>query len=196
MTEARRLTDPDVLKGLTHPLRRRLYRLLVEQGPATVTLLIESVDADPGQVSYHLRELAKRGFIEEAPELARDRRERWWRAVPGSFSWSTRDFADPAGRAVADTVQRLMVDEQFERLRLYHAVRETWSQEWQDVATASNSTLRLTPSEMHEMCDELNEVMGRWSEVGRADPKLRPEDRPADGRETVFVFYHAFPEKP
>ena len=56
--------------------------------------------------------------------------------------------------------------------------------------------MRLTPSEMHEMCDELNEVMGRWSEVGRVDPNLRPEDRPADGRETVFVFYHAFPEKP
>jgi DNA-binding transcriptional ArsR family regulator len=196
MTEPRRLTDPDVLKGLTHPLRRRLYRLLVELGPATVTRLIEHVDADPGQVSYHLRELAKRGFIAEAPELARDRRERWWRAVPGSVSWSTRDFSDPAGQAVADTVQRLMVAEEYERLRAYQAVRETWGEEWVDAATASNSTMRLTASELAEMCAELNAVLARWSDVGRGDPDVRAEDRPEDGRENVFVFYHAFPATP
>jgi DNA-binding transcriptional ArsR family regulator len=196
VTEPRKLTDPDILKGLTHPLRRRIYRLLSEQGPATVTALAQRVDADPGQISYHLRELAKRGFIEEAPELARDRREHWWRAVMGAFSWSTGDFTDPAGRAVADTAQRLMVEEQFERLRAYHCVRETWGQEWLDASTAGNSSMRLTPDELRAMCDELNDVMRRWAQVGRVDLAQRPDQRPDDGREHVFVFYHAFPEKP
>jgi len=196
MANLRRLTDPDVLKGLTHPLRRRLYRLLSEHGPATVTLLVERVDADPGQVSYHLRELAKRGFIEEAPELARDRRERWWRTVPGSISWSTSDFTDPAGRAVAETAQRLIVEEELERLSLYQANRETWSEEWQQAASASNSSMRLTPAELQALCAELNDVLQRWADVGRLAPGLRPEDRPEDGRENVFIFHHAFPEKP
>jgi DNA-binding transcriptional ArsR family regulator len=195
MTEPRRLTDPDVLKALTHPLRRRIYRLLSEQGPATVTSLAERVDADPGQISYHLRELAKRGFIEEAPELARDRREHWWRAAAESYTWSTTDFADPAGRAVADAALRLQVNEQFERLRAYHAASPAWRREWLDAATAGSSSMRLTPDELRALCAELSEVLERWSRVGRVDPKVRPEDRPADGREQVFVFYHAFPEQ-
>jgi DNA-binding transcriptional ArsR family regulator len=195
MTEPRRLTDPDVLKALTHPLRRRMYRLLCEQGPATVTSLGERVDADPGQVSYHLRELAKRGFIEEAPELARDRREHWWRAVVESYAWSTTDFTDPAARAVAETAERLQIEEQFERLRSYHSTGTTWGPEWLGVATTSSSNLRLTPDELRALSAELGEVLRRWAEVGRVDPKLRPEDRPDDGRERVFLFYHAFPER-
>lgn len=196
MKEPRRLTDPDVLKGLTHPLRRHIYRLLVDHGPATVTSLADRVDADSGQISYHLRELAKRGFIEEAPEFARDRREHWWRAVPGAIAWSTRDFSDPAGRAVAETALRLMVEEQFERLRAHQAIKETWGEEWQDFITNSSSTMRLTPTELGAMCAELNEVVVRWSDVGRTDPTVRPDERPQDGRENVFVFFHAFPEKP
>lgn len=196
MTEPRRLTDPDVLKALTHPLRRRIYGLLCERGPATVTSLAERVDADPGQISYHLRELAKRGFIEEAPELARDRREHWWRAAIESYAWSTTDFTDPAGRAVAETAGRLQFEEQHERLRAYHAVSSTWEREWVDAASAGSAGMRLTPAELSAMAAELRELLGRWSEVGRVDPKVRPEDRPEDGREHVFVFYHAFPEQP
>ena len=195
MTQPRRLTDPDVLKALTHPLRRRIYRLLREQGPAMVTSLAERADADPGQISYHLRELAKRGFIEEAPELARDRREHWWRAATESYAWSTTDFEDPAGRAVAETAARLQIEEQFERLRAYHTVRPAWSRAWVDAATAGTSGMRLTAEELSALSNELSELLGRWAAVGRVDPKLRPEERPDDGREHVFLFYHAFPEQ-
>ena len=196
MTEPRRLTDPDMLKGLTHPLRRRLYRLLLQLGPATVTLLGEHVDADPGQLSYHLRELGRRGFIEEAPELARDRRERWWRVVPGAVSWSLQQFDDPADRVVAETVYRDLVADQFERLRAFETGKQDWPEEWVAVSTTSNNYLRLTPEELGALNDELNQVLRRWSALGRIDPTTRPEERPADGRENVFLFLHAFPEKP
>jgi DNA-binding transcriptional ArsR family regulator len=185
-----------MLKGLTHPLRRRLYRLLLQLGPATVTLLGEHVDADPGQLSYHLRELGRRGFIEEAPELARDRRERWWRVVPGAVSWSTQQFENPADVAVAETVYRDMVADQFERLRAFETGKQDWPEEWVAVSTTSNNYLRLTPEELGALNDELNQVLRRWSALGRIDPTTRPEERPADGRENVFLFLHAFPEKP
>ncbi|MDH6126868.1 helix-turn-helix domain-containing protein [Kitasatospora sp. GP82] len=197
MTEPRRLTDPDMLKGLTHPMRRRLYRLLLQLGPATATLLGEHIaDADPGQLSYHLRELGRRGFIEEAPELARDRRERWWRVVPGAVSWSAEQFTDPADRAVADTVYRNTVADQFERLSAFEAVKETWPAEWATAAITSNNYLRLTPEELRTLSEELHQLLRRWSALGRIDPGTRPEDRSDDGRENVFLFLHAFPEKP
>lgn len=196
MPEPRRLNDPAVLKGLTHPLRRKLYRLLSLLGPATVTVLGEHVEADPGQISYHLRELGRRGFIEEAPELARDRRERWWRIVPGSVSWSTSQFEDPADRATADTLYGAIVAEQFDRLRSYEAARESWGADWSNAAVASSSHLRLNPDELRELSAELNTVLRRWADAHRLDPNARPEDRPDDGRENVFLFFHGFPERP
>lgn len=195
-SEPRRLNDPDLLKGLTHPLRRTLLRLLTQLGPATVSLLAARIDADPGQISYHLRELGKRGFIEEAPELARDRRERWWRVAPGSTAWSVDAFEDPADRATAETLYGSVVSDQFDRLRAYEAARAHFGRDWSEAAVSSNSELRLTPQELRELSAELNTVLRRWSDLGRLDPHTRPEDRTPDGRQNVFLFFHAFPEEP
>ena len=48
--------------------------------------------------SYHLRQLASHGFIEEAPELAEDGKQRWWRASHERTSWSTVEFLDTPER--------------------------------------------------------------------------------------------------
>jgi DNA-binding transcriptional ArsR family regulator len=196
MTEPRRITDPGVLKALSHPLRRQIYRLLTQLGPQTVTLLTEHTGADPGQLSFHLRELAKRGFIAEAPGLARDRREHWWQVEPGSWSWSTEDFKDPAARAIADTAKQLMVAEELDRLRAYEARKDSLSPDWINAAVSSESSLRLRPDELQQLAAELQEVLARWSGPGRVDPPVRPEEMPADGRQPVFLFLHAFPEQP
>jgi DNA-binding transcriptional ArsR family regulator len=196
MAEARRVTDPDVLKALTHPLRRQIFRLLAQLGPATVTILGEHTGADPGQLSFHLRELAKRGFVAEVPELARDRRERWWRAEEGSWSFSREDFRDPAGQAIADTAKALMVAEELDRLRAYESARESFGEDWTSVATSSEYNFRLRPDELRELMAELHEVLMRRRAASRIDPPARPEDRPEDGREHVFLFLHTFPERP
>jgi DNA-binding transcriptional ArsR family regulator len=190
----RRITDPEILKGLTHPLRRQVFRLLAEFGPATVSTLAEYTDSDPGRLSYHIRQLAKRGFIEPAPELARDGRESWWRLMPGSVSWSSTEIADPAGRAVVDTLHGQIVADEFERLHAWEAARESWPAEWVSAAETSNSFLRLTPQELHELADRMNALIREFSESdGRDTNQLPPE---ADGRESVFIFVHAFPERP
>lgn len=197
MTEPRRITDPEILKGLSHPLRQRLYRLLAQLGPATTTILAAHLDgADPGQVSYHLRELGKRGFIEEAPELARDRRERWWRLATGSWGWSSAELETPEGRAVGEATFAQMVNDQFDRLRHYNATQDDWPAEWHTATAASHSELRLTPEELRGLADELNAVIRKWAAPGRPDPSQRSDERPADGRENVLLFFHAFPERP
>src|SRR3954470_8818921 len=72
--------DLDALRLLTHPLRRRMEQEL-RKGPVTATSLAKALGESSGLTSYHLRELAKHGFVAEVPELARGR-ERWWRSVP------------------------------------------------------------------------------------------------------------------
>ncbi|WP_084533117.1 winged helix-turn-helix domain-containing protein [Nocardia fusca] len=66
---------------LAHPLRQRILRALAENGPATSTALGAPLGENTGATSYHLRQLAQHGFIEEAPELAKGN-ERWWRSPP------------------------------------------------------------------------------------------------------------------
>jgi DNA-binding transcriptional ArsR family regulator len=188
MPEPRRISDPDILKGLAQPMRQRLYRLLIQLGPATVSTLARKVDTDPGLVSYHLRELGRRGFIAEAPELAKDRRERWWRVVDDDNTWSTSDFTTPEGRAIAATVKGQMVADQVDRLGAWEAARDAWPADWSDAATSSNSYLRLDAAELTELAGELNALIARYGKRGA------PGDD--DGREQVFLFFHAFPERP
>jgi DNA-binding transcriptional ArsR family regulator len=193
----RRITDPDTLKGLTHPLRRQVFRLLAEFGPATVSTLAERTGSDPGRMSYHLRQLASRGFIELAPELARDRRESWWRLAPGAVAFSAEEMVDADGRAVANTLHDMIVTEEFERLRAFDTSREQWSPEWRAAAETSNSFLRLTPDELHELSDQINKLIRDFRESeGRSTDLPAGARVPDDGRESVFLFVHAFPERP
>jgi DNA-binding transcriptional ArsR family regulator len=224
VSHTHRISDPETLKALAHPVRQRLYRVLAYVGPATNAMLGRELGgADPGLLSYHLRELQRRGFVEDVPELARDRRERWWRLVPGATSWSWRDFVSPEERAVAGRVKRDMITHEFERLRHFEQTRQSWPPDWQQAATSSDSFLRLSPDELRELVGELQDTLRRWSERGRratlarrradaaAPQRSDGDQQPVESagaveladsagaagpdRRPVFVFLHAFPER-
>ncbi|MDP8929783.1 MAG: helix-turn-helix domain-containing protein [Actinomycetota bacterium] len=188
----RTIEDPAVLKAMAHPLRQRLYRSLAQFGPATVGQLATRVGGDPGQISYHLRELAKGGFIEQAPELARDGRESWWRDVPGSTTWSKEDFSTPEGEALFDALTAQLISSQFDRLRRFVQTAGEWPQAWQRASVSNQSFLFLTAEELSDMVEELRRVFERWAQVSWE--ARAAED--TEAREAVFVFLHAFPERP
>src|SRR6266571_1026927 len=76
----RRDVDLDGLRALAHPLRQRILYHLAFAGPATSTSIAEAFGESTGSASYHLRQLARFGFIEEIPDQGSGR-ERWWRLV-------------------------------------------------------------------------------------------------------------------
>src|SRR6201996_4811964 len=84
----RQITDSRVLAAYSHPLRRRLLDALSVDDAATASMLAEATGQAVGNVSHHLKVLASAQLIEEAPELARDRRERWWRRTSRGLRWS------------------------------------------------------------------------------------------------------------
>jgi hypothetical protein len=188
----RRIDDPEVLKGLAQPVRQRLWRLLVQLGPCTVKTLTERTGRDPGQVSYHLRELAKRGWVEHAPELARDRRESWWRSVPGQTKWAIEDFPTPEGKAIVAHLHGQTVMDQFHRLRHFTQTYDQWSADWWRASVSSQTFPFLTPEEAQTMVAELGEVLARWTEVGRQ----ARENGDTERRKPYFLFLHGFPENP
>jgi DNA-binding transcriptional ArsR family regulator len=72
--------DARTLRGLAHPLRARMVGLLRTEGPATATSLAARVGESSGTTSWHLRQLADAGLVEEDSHRG-NRRERWWRAA-------------------------------------------------------------------------------------------------------------------
>ncbi|GLZ75615.1 transcriptional regulator [Actinorhabdospora filicis] len=189
MTEKRVITEAEVLKALTQPIRRRLFRLLAHLGPSTVGTLAKKVDADPGQISYHLRALAKLDLIEEAPELARDRRERVYRRPDGVLSWSRSSFADE-DRVIVDALKSELISDEFERALAWERDRDEWPAEWRDVATSVQSHFVMTPRELQDFEAELQAVYLKWGQLTR-DARDAGD---TEGRERVFHFTHSFPE--
>lgn len=126
--DVRQISDSRVLAAFTHPVRRRLLDVLKVDGAATVGLLAERTGQAVGNVSHHLKVLAGAGLVEEAPELARDRRERWWRPTSASLRWARADFEDdPVAEAVADAAGSLQLERQAGLVRSWFATRQEYS---------------------------------------------------------------------
>lgn len=191
---ARRSTppaNPQILKAIAHPVRLRLYEALVARGPATNARLAQHIPAAPGSLSYHLRQLAAHGFIEEAPELANDGRERWWRAVPGGLHWSEEELDHtPGAQGAAAAAQSVLLGRQIERMRMWVNSGERWGRDWRSAAVNTDTVLRLGPEELREMAAELEEVLDRWRHRSRTVTEKEPS---GVNRATVFLAVHAFP---
>jgi DNA-binding transcriptional ArsR family regulator len=190
----RRAVDTASLQGLAHPLRVQLLEQLTHFGPATATQLAGRLGESSGATSYHLRQLARYGFVEEDPDRGSGR-ERWWRRVRGAISINTPKLNEnEASREAA----ALVVNE-FQRgrqARLEHWLRtfESWPRDWQDASTTGSIHLRLTVGELAALGDELEALFEEWLDRvrDREDPpgsrsvevqlSIFPMADPADGR--------------
>ena len=82
------LGDLAALRALAHPRRQRVLQHLALHGPATSATLARALGLNTGATSYHLRELARYGFVEEPGGTGTGHRERWrWPPCTGSALW-------------------------------------------------------------------------------------------------------------
>src|SRR6185437_9949446 len=71
------LTDPKAMRALAHPLRWALLEALGHAGTLTATQASDMLGESPANCAFHLRTLARYGFVEEAG--GGKGRERPWR---------------------------------------------------------------------------------------------------------------------
>ena len=117
------VTDVRALRALAHPLRNRLLGQLRVNGPATASQLGRAIGESSGSTSYHLRQLAAYGFVEEV-EGQGTARERWWRARHRMTSWQAADLlAQEGGAEVQDEMTRLQIDQHARVLDAWHTRR-------------------------------------------------------------------------
>ncbi len=183
------MTAPLVLTAMAHPLRRRILDVLYLYGPATASALAARTDQGVGNISHHMRILSEAGLVEEAPELARDRRERWWRRPAGPISWRTPDTdEDVATDAVGRAASSLNLDRQVEFIRRWSAAPQEELAFWVEGPFSTDSWLLATPAELAQFAAEVTELIVRWTT--REIPDDGAERRP------VFTLARAVPATP
>ncbi len=189
MSEARvkQVTDLAGLRALGHPLRLRLLGLLRAGGPATATVLGDKVGAAPNAVSYHLRQLARAGFIEPAETGGADRREHAWKASHDVTSWEPSGFGDsPESSAAADLLRRRIFDAYEQAIEGYLRGESEEPASWREAAGFGDLAFRASPDDLKAVLAEVNAVVARHQQRARS-----AEDDP--GARTVMVIWHGIP---
>jgi DNA-binding transcriptional ArsR family regulator len=181
-----RKLDATSLKALAHPLRVDLLERLRRLGPATATQLAAEMGETSGATSYHLRQLARHGFVEEDEDRG-TRRERWWRPVATGISIHGFRFKQEAEtRDAADFLMREIAQRRFRRVEQWYARSDEWSEEWRDTSEDSDYRVRVTLEQFKELTAEMDALVNRYQ------PALGTAAR--EGTSVVEVQFAAFPD--
>lgn len=172
MAEPRSVDDPRILRAIAHPIRNRILDELEASGPVRAADIAAALDIPANQASFHLRQLAKYGLVEEAPEEARDRRDRVWKAVDTALNVDLGELEKAPGGGSAVRVFRNAKVAEFQRVieRAFASGRAKGD----GVFSTSNRVLKLTDEEAIQLQAEVGAVVESWAERTRGrDPKRR-----------------------
>src|SRR5882757_598536 len=166
----REIRDPRALRALTSPVRLRILERLYLDGPLTATELSEPVGESPANCSWHLRQLARYGFVEEAG--GGKGRRRPWRAVSENLTWGTDEEAGELA-AAGVAASQLLRDQAAGALKEWAVWRREEPTEWRNAGFDMQTLAWLTVEELAEFARVIAELMTRHDERTH-DPSKRP----------------------
>jgi hypothetical protein len=177
------LTDPQAIRALAHPLRLDLVELL-GQGPMTAAECARALGSTQANCSFHLRQLAKYGFVGPAPE-GTDRRERRWQLLDYEQSWSS---ADPD---LTMALEQVFIRRESGRLIDWTVRASSEPEEWRGAGALGGATVPLTR-------DELRDALKRYSEfmdyiVNTYRDRIGDRSRWPEGSRPVRIMFAATP---
>jgi predicted ArsR family transcriptional regulator len=152
-------------------MRNRILEELSAGGPMRAADIAERLGVPANQASFHLRQLAKYGLVQEAPELARDGRDRVWRVVEESgWSVNLEDLAKEEGGKAAITLFRRQwtADAHAAIDRADRPAKQKDS-----IVAVSTHAVRLTKAEAQELAGEINDLVDGWRVKGQKTKKGR-----------------------
>jgi DNA-binding transcriptional ArsR family regulator len=173
--EMRTITDARTMRALAHPVRIAIIEALGFHGPMTATEVGEQIDESATTCSFHLRQLAKYGFVEEAG--GGKGRARPWRLITLGFNIpSTID--DPEADIAAKVLTQVTRERQLARYMTWIETRGSYPREWRDAAPISQYAFYLTIGELEQLAAEVRDVLMRW--FGEGERFTDPSQRPAE----------------
>jgi len=165
-----RITDPERIRALAHPVRIALLDHLGDVGEATATQCAEALGESPASCSFHLRMLEKYGYIERAERRGR---EKPWRVKTADFDM--RPDPDVPGSLLAvQAVASLGLESEYLRAMDWFSRIDRESDEWLQATTFTRSSFWATAEELAQLSRDVQDITERFA--GRhADPSKRPE---------------------
>ncbi|KQX52715.1 MULTISPECIES: helix-turn-helix domain-containing protein [unclassified Streptomyces] len=178
--------DPRSLRGLAHPLRIQLLRALRRHGPATASQLADRLGESSGATSYHLRQLAAHGFVEDDPTRGKGR-ERWWKAAQQgtTFDESLYSNPDPEVQGAVEVYVHEIASIHAQEMSTWLGTRHTWDEAWYGASNMSDFTLALPPERLRELNMKIHALINEYRDT--TDPET-------PGAERVRMHLHAFPQ--
>jgi len=181
-----RIADPRVMRALAHPARIEIVEYLNDTGAAvSATEVAGMVGLSPSATSYHLRELAKYGLVEQAPSRG-ERRERLWRGRSHSLRIDP-DLEEPGAQAASEALVDLYLHREYARVRAWLGRQAEEAPEWWDVASIMGMRLVVTVDELREINEKVRVLLEPYQ------VRTRQADAPAGARR-VTVSYSSIPD--
>jgi DNA-binding transcriptional ArsR family regulator len=159
-TKPERVHDPRVLRAIAHPVRNRILDELGATGPMRAADIAQALGIPANQASFHLRQLAKYGLVVEAPEEARDGRDRVWKVSHESgLNIDTSELAEaPGGKAAVSVFRREWTNAAHEAVQR----AETAERNPETLVMVSDVALRLTRDDALAFSEELTGLANSW----------------------------------
>jgi DNA-binding transcriptional ArsR family regulator len=176
------MTEPSAIRALAHPARMAILAYL-DEGPATATECSTAADESPSACSYHLRTLARLGFVEQVP--SDDGRERRWQLKIHGHGIPKSAQDSPKVRAAARIWGRQWVAIEQRILAQYLATEAKEPADWQKATTFYSFEAYLTPEELIKVGDRIKAMIDRYSS--------RAENKRPSGARPVHISLTAFP---
>jgi hypothetical protein len=170
--DTREISDPRELRALTHPVRLALLEVLAVEGALTATQAGELIGESPTTCSFHFRQLAKYGFVEEAG--GGSGRSRPWRRVHIGMSFPETGN-DPETTIALETLSGMFYSRMFDRFENWRRIRHSYPKKWQEACGVYESAMYLTTDELEELNMELQAMLLRFNER-LVDASLRPPE--------------------
>lgn len=174
------LTDPRALRAVAHPIRLELLGLLRRLGPLTATQAAARIGESPANCSFHLRQLAKYGLVEEAG--GGRGRERPWRATAFFTRWPAAGGGDEESEDAAAMLSRVVIERYFEQAIEWLERSRSEPTEWAELGDAGDRVLYLTREELEELNQRLEDLLEPFTE--RLE---HPSTRPPDARAVNLI---------
>ncbi len=169
--ELRKITDARTLRALAHPVRIAILEALSLGGPMTATEVGEQISESPTTCSFHLRQLAKYGFVEEAGG-GKGRARPWRMTTHGMEITNTHD--DPDTEIAIDALVSMFRERQLDRYRTWRETRATYPRRWRDAAEDADLVFHLTAGELKQLSEDLLALLRSRFPERNTDPSLRP----------------------
>lgn len=177
--------DPSALKALAHADRLRILGILRFDGPSTATALARRLGLNSGATSYHLRQLARHGFIAQVPDRG-NRRERWWQVRQGAAEGDPAALEGAALEEAGLAMIQAVLSQHATLMRQALEAFPTLPPEWRQASNVSDYVMAMTSEQAQALKDRLTAEL--WDEVRKAPPEAS-----GPGQRRFMVMLHAFP---